>query len=322
MNKAPTQDTLETPKRVCLIGSYDRNPFPLWRGLEQASDRIEYDGGNSLYLSLDDVETRLKEIQDFQPDATVVVTQRFQRIAELAKTVRQIPGKRGLWFNDLRVAHPCLKAIRKCYDQLFICHNSQQGQYDLNQWQDVTGSPATYMPQGAPVHSQLQYDEMYPSILFIGNTSNETYHTGRLDWINDLNSQVINETVRERRINVELNSPRLYQQYRYAMVHSPQVEGYNSLRLYNVLACQGLAVIRHFPGIKRLLSHGEHAIVARNLSELWDEINHYNEHHDLRDRIRDRGHQLFLKKHTVWHRVCNMVSCLVSEHQDFWGWLD
>jgi len=124
-------------------------------------------------------------------------------------------------------------------------------------------------------------------------------------------------------MEIEKQSPYIYRSHRFCLSTSPQAPGYQSLRLYNILACGGLALVDTFPGLDKLFTPGKHllafphgdAVAALRIME------EYGQRDEECELIRRNGWRLQQAKHNVGFRLLNMASNLTTGKKEFWGWL-
>lgn len=309
-------------EKILILGSNPGVRFPLWRGIDQACAEFKRRGGDVRHMAVESVQNdeTLCELIEWRPEITLVVCTNPTRIINSSYNIRKLPGHKGLWHNDLRPVKTEYDALNGIFSALFLCWRESSGEYNIEAWEDKFGCPAYYMPQGSVINSYLrQPDEKYRA-LFIGGTGNDKYHAGRREFFEQAHVEVINESARTQRLKIEEKSVSLYRSARYSFAHSPQVPGYNSLRLYNILAYGGCTFVQHFPGIEDLFKDGEHLFVYRNAAEANKKMKELDGNEKHRNEVAKNGWRLQQAKHTVLWRIMNMVQNLQHD-QNFWGFL-
>lgn len=309
----PRNSKFDWKNRLAILGAPD-SPFPLWKGIDQAVHEFGREGMAARHF--DSAAVTESEIREFDPTAIILVSQRWERIAACAEMLRSFKIPRACWFNDLRTgmrAH-CLRG----FDRAFLCFRDSP-QYSWNEWQKMSLAKISYMPQGSVVSTELKPLSLKQELVFIGGFQNTEFHADRKNAIHFLRARAINELSRDKRIVIEHQSSTLYRQSRYVLSMSPIVSGYTSIRLYNIMAYGGLALVAKFPGIDKMFGHGRHVLMWKTL----DEAQHLMFQWKRRDRecevIRKRAWRLQQAKHTVGSRLMNMVANLTTSDQTFWG---
>ena len=310
-----------TRQRLLLIGSYRANQFPLWRGIDQGLTELVKLGAGIYHSNIDETPAEIKKIHDFQPTATLIVNTDIPKLAKTHRTFLQIPGPRGLWFNDLRDGPPTFDCFRGYFSTLFMCWSADHLNAQLSRWRDITGSETAYMPQGAPWNEVVDVPEKR-RLFFLGDVqSGTTWHGERAAFMGGLGVTVINHKDRTRRMAAEVESGKLYGSARYAVVHSPLAPGYNSIRLYNVLSYGALALCRRFPGADLLFEDKKHLLFFDGVEDAKALCEHYDERPEERKEIMLAGLTRQREKHTVAHRLANMYWSLITGEKAFWGFL-
>jgi len=307
-------------QRLLVLGSGQGNKFPLWRGLDQGCSEIVRRGGRARHICLDDLHNQemREKVEAFSPTAALVVCTNPTRLIESADSIRSLRCPVGLWHNDLRPVHTEYRALRKCFERLFLCWQSSRGEYDLDQWEREIGAPTQYMPQGSVINPYLRQPKISRRGIFIGNTDCGKYHTGRKKLFKDLGIDVINEPGKKR-LMIEQQSPVLYRSAKFSFAMSPDVPGYNSLRMYNVLAYGGCLFVKRFDGVEKLVADGEDAIVFDSAEDARKKMNILDNDLFTRERVARSGWRLQQAKHTGLWRMLNMTHSLNTGDYSFWG---
>lgn len=311
-------------KRLLILGSAE-SPFPLWRGINHGLREFRREGMKALHLSIPDRLSGAfsRSVLDFNPDVTLIVSTKVKQFRNLEPLLRILPGRKGLWWNDLRSAKEAgAGEIRKWFDQIFLCWRKGWGEFDVVEWKKMTRIPIHYMPQGSVLHPELQRRSQCYDSVFIGSTGDHRFHSGRLDLLRFLGTKLFNSADRDGRIEIENNSPRIYRESRYVIATSPKAPGYNSLRLYNILAYGGLVLLDSFPGVEDLFEDRRHLLIFKTPEEAWDIMAELRNSPEKREEISRAGWRLQQAKHTAGYRIMNMVANLTTGDQTFWGYYD
>jgi len=327
-------DKIEEYKKhkIIAIGSGRDNPFPAHYGMEEAMDIL---GGECFRK---DDQQLIEKISQIEPEFVIVMDnlpqvemRRFSRVLKVLKYGRErfrgkkaiSPAKTGWWFWDLR--HPvALSFDSRWFNAIFLCNKAL-----ISGWERVYKIPTYYMPQASTptIKNPRPEEKIDWDIVFVGNVdNNQGWHEGRKDAVDYLRQfykvEVRNGILRQQKIKISQQSYWLYEKSPFCLVSSTNVEGYNSNRLYNVLAYKGFALVRYFKGIEKLFDNHTHLVWFKTLPEAKKWIEYYYRHPQKYYAIKEAGHRLFLKKHTHLHRVINMLDILSEKSEEFYGYKD
>lgn len=303
--------------RLAILGLGPGVPGPLWRGIDEAVNEMQREGMAAQHFNLSEVSGR--ELAQWKPDAVIVCS--GSKIERAAEALRFTRAPKGLWFNDLRNADESAFKFRDVFSRLFLCFGHAR-EYSHRKWAEIARARAHYMPQGSRVHPELAPLEIKRRVVFIGDTENERFHSGRQEICKALGAEIFNARPGEERRAIEAASRETYRQSMFCLSMSPPISGYTSLRLYNILAYGGLALVRRFPGCERLFEHKKHVLFFSEIDEARRLMDEYSQKPEECERIRKRGWRYQQAKHTAMMRLMNMASCLTGPDESFWGWCD
>lgn len=306
--------------RLAVIGCDDGpgNPFPLWRGIDQAMVEFAREGMVAKHFGNSTVTE--KALRYFDPSVIIVVSQRWKTIERVAKTIKSLSVRKGIWFNDLRDGVPAA-AFKGAFHKIFLCFNNSPA-YSWANWKAASGADLMYMPQGSIINTELEPLRLQHESLFIGGLSNTQFHSDRRAVVETLGTVVMNSGDRPKRIEIERQSAQLYRSARFCLAMSPNVPGYSSIRLYNIMALGGLPLVARFNGMEKMFEDGRHALSWTTATEAAEVMERWKDREDECERIRKRAWRLQQAKHTVGYRLLNMVANLTTDDQGFWGYLD
>jgi len=307
-------------KRLAIVGSGRGIRFPLWKGIDQAVSEFSREGMVARHFRIDRLMPG--DLMSFSPDSLVVVNTNAVRIQRATPVLKEVSCPKGLWFNDARDAVTSGAELYKgVFDKIFICFQDDPD-YPWGKWEELTGAKPHYMPQGSVINPELE-PLGTGRIVFIGNArarDTNQYHAGRRELVSALDVKVLNSGARTRRLHIEEMSRKIYREHFFSLVTSPKISGYNSIRLYNVLAYGGLALVHRFPGLGKLFNEGHHLLGFDDVEEARKTIDSWMEKSREAEQIRKRGWRVQQARHTVAMRLMNIVSNLTTSDQSFWGW--
>ncbi len=309
----PRNTKFNWKNRLAILGS-PGSPFPLWHGINQAVVEFRREGMTAKHF--DQVAVTQDELREFDPTAIITVSQRWDKLLKTAQLLQPFKVPRACWFNDLRgggQAH-----MLRGFDRAFLCFRDSP-KFPWSEWERFSGAKISYMPQGSVISTELKPLNIERDLVFIGGKQNPHFHAERKHAIYQLQAYVVNETVRERRIEVEKRSQSLYRQSKFVLSMSPIVPGYTSIRLYNIMAYGGLALTAKFPGLEKMFTHEKHLLAWKNLEEAQHLMDAWKKRDAECEKIRRRAWRFQQAKHTVGSRLMNMVANLTTSDQTFWG---
>ena len=88
---------------------------------------------------------------------------------------------------------------------------------------------------------------------------------------------------------------------------SPQIPGYTSNRLYNILAAKGFCLTLKYPGIEESFENHKHLVWFSSVEEAVDLIHFYKSNPAKMQEIRDAGHAEYMKSHSAEKRIEQMI---------------
>jgi hypothetical protein len=318
--------------KISLIGS---GPWyhPIWMGLLQAVERFRSENHEVQHLRLDHPPERIyDELTSFEPDVSITFgCQRVRLMLPFQDALKALAKKtqRAMYFNDLRTAEKAA-FLEGMFDHVFLCWERDFRQPNVCQgmnfshrlWGERMKARPWYMPQGSAEYASLQNPpEISDRGVFIGNIQHPRYHYGRPVMCKDLGFEPLNGKTRKEKSDYEEAMSRIYRENRYCLSTSPLVHGYTSVRTYKILAVGGLLLLHRFPESDRLFEHGKHCLLFRTLQEAKKLMKRYDPHPELREQIRTNGWKLQRDRHTIYHRVDNMIRTMAGKAKGFDGWL-
>ncbi len=309
----PRNTKFNWKNRVAVLGSPE-SPFPLWRGISQAMVEFQREGMAAQHFDQRKVTT--EELQKFNPTVVITVSQRWDVIVRCAGVLQSFSVPKACWFNDLRGGGRA--GALSGFDWTFLCFRDSP-QYPWSEWERLSRSKIGYMPQGSIISTEIKPMRPEWNLIFIGGTMGGEFHSDRQYATSQLRAHVINEIDREKRIEIEKKSRTLYRHSRFVLSMSPIVPGYSSIRLYNIMAYGGLALVARFPGMEKMFTHEKHLLSWKNVSDAQSLMNKWIAREKECETIRRRGWRLQQAKHTVTARLMNMVANMTTSDHTFWG---
>jgi spore maturation protein CgeB len=122
-------------------------------------------------------------------------------------------------------------------------------------------------------------------------------------------------------LKIEAESQRLYSSSTYSLTASPPVPGYTSIRTFNILCWGALALLQRYPNCDKQFRHGEHLLIFDSVLEAKRATSRYRKRPEARARIRQAAWALAAKKHTMTHRILNIMANALDVDGAYWGHL-
>lgn len=303
--------------RVLLL-SFSGRGFPGGDGAAQAARLLSELGVPSVFVEgLRDPST-VPEVRRFPADVVLLCTTAPIRFPGL----RKIAGQKLLWCWDPTPPRP--GSLRSVFSHVFLSWASglraeEYGRHAdcaPSSWRTAFGASLHYMPHGSYLPTSAAYKGDRDEVLFIGDVHNPVFHRGRAELCRRLGARVVNETQRDARLRVEALSKRMYPAAAFSLSASPQLPGYTSVRTYNILACGGLLLLRRFPGSDALF--GEH-LGFESREEAAELVERYRRDRAERRRLAEAGRQRYTRRHTILHRVVDILRIAKGHAERFRG---
>ena len=308
-------------RKILVIGS-PHSRFPLWWGISQAAKEFSRYGMEMEHWHIDKCKpVHFRKLIEWGPDCVIVANTNLGRLMKWKKFLRLVKVPRGLYFCDLRSAQAYCE-LKGCFDRVFLPYRNHGDEYGHAQWRVLLNAEPQYMPQGSVIWPQLGSNgRMRQDALFIGGIDENRFHWDRKEVVKKLKAKLVNKNGRDDRLKIELRTPEMYRSSRFVLSMSPAVDGYSSLRLYNVFAYGGLALVRWFPGIDELFVNGEHCLWWAKVGDAEELMKRYRNEKGECERIRKKGWRRQQVKHTMTWRLQNMIASLMTGDNSFWGYL-
>lgn len=233
----------------------------------------------------------IKTPEEVKPEDEVLIFHNQPLVVNAKKT--------GWWMCDLK--NPKLLANGCKFDYVFLCNKKY-----LKEYKEVfckIGGEAIYVPQCGDDNPILK--ESFWDVVFIGNFTSD-YHKNRFRILKKIGEKFNLKLVSGKDYSPE--NKYLYRDTPISLAISPQVEGYTSNRLYNILSCGGFCLTLYFEGIEKLFEKGKHLDWFHTPEEANELIKYYLEHSKERKKIAKAGQELYYKKHSAEERLNFMLS--------------
>ena len=315
----PRECAFNWKQRIAILGLGPGIPGPLWKGIDEAV--IEFNREGTAVKHFDLAVVTNAALREFRPD--VVICASGTKLERASEVLRDITVPRGLWFNDLRAKPgPYAASLSGAFSHVFLCFANDPS-YPWKTWEQATRAKAFYMPQGCRIHSELAPLTIRRESVFIGDMKDPRFHADRKSIVEALGAEVLNaSTLMPERKIIEAQSRETYRQSRFCLSVSPNVAGYTSLRTYNIMAYGGLALIRDFPGRRRLMGDRKHVLSWSTIADAKKAMAELAADPTECEVIRKRAWRFSQARHTGMRRLMNMVANMTTADKSFWGFCE
>lgn len=311
-----------------LLGGFPGRGFPARDGLDQALEILKSLDIPTLHVAISD--EKLDEVVSFKPNVAIFYRTKMSLIERDLRCLRALQKRgcrRALWCCDLKSADSLARPVAGLFEDIFLPWRGsfndpsyRRGDCSVEAWQRESGARCWYMPQGSalrrPVESKIER-----RVLFVGDTEVRVHH-GRGAVCASLGAEVVNAPARADRLRIEQRCPEMYRSSRYVLSLSPPAPGYTSIRTYNILCWGGLALLQRYPKCEKLFRHGEHLLVFKSVLEGKRVTSRYDKRPAACETIRSMGWSLAARKHTMTHRLLNIIANTLDVDDRFWGYLE
>jgi hypothetical protein len=189
--------------------------------------------------------------------------------------------------------------------------------YLIPSYKKLFNIPVYYMPLCGLSIPENKKRNVKWDVLFIGNVHGTQGHRERykiLDSLKKFNFKHISgEGFSEDQRYLYKNTP-------INVSMSYRKDGLTSNRLFNILASEGFALVRYFPGIEEMFVNHSDLVWFDSVEEMEELVKYYLLHPDERKRIAEQGHKTYIHNHTAKHRIQNMVDIMEGKTNRFYGY--
>lgn len=168
-------------------------------------------------------------------------------------------------------------------------------------------------------NSTLMNDNEYLAIMFLSKKLAEidritclnalaTHHSVSL-YTNDASHPALSGNVHcHGRVNYETEMSKVFYSSKVNLnITLPSIESGIPQRIYDIMACGGFCLSNYQTEMDELFTIGRDIEAFRSVEELLDKTDYYLKHEDKRLRIAINGYKLIKEKHTIQHRVNEML---------------
>ena len=182
----------------------------------------------------------------------------------------------------------------------------------MDEYEAFFEAPVSYLPQcGDDRPTQDTGRHIDADCVFVGGVEHPLYHKNRMGIISSLQNLVVGVAIVTGE-GYSRDTKYLYSTAPFALSISPQIEGYTSNRLYNILASSGFCLSLYFPGIEDLFENHKHLCWFKTPEEAKKIIDYYYEHPEEYEAVRKNGNALYKERHTAKKRLEHILETICS----------
>jgi hypothetical protein len=250
--------------------------------------RKDYYGGILASLILGGA--KVKTVAEVDPKDNIII---FHN-----KPIKVTANKVGWYMGDLR--NPEGISGEGDFDYIFLCNKEYAKGYEKR-----FCSKVVYLPQCGDDRGIKDLGrKLEEKIVFIGNVAQNQFHQNREPII-----QALKKHIRVKIVSNEgysKDGQHLYNTTPISLAISPQVVGYTSNRLYNILSAGGFCLTLYYPGIEDQFENHKHLVWFETPEEAVRLAKYYLKHPKERKKIAKAGKRHYNKHHTGKKRLETM----------------
>lgn len=247
----------------------------------------------------------------------------------------QTTAKIGWWLCDARTVQRLRETSLGSSgyaNHIFLCNN-----YLLKDFAEFYGGEAHHVPQCGDDMPEEEGRSFGTDCVFIGNVpelnpqkrrrlvhslppkligddgsaedfqwSLNNVHKNRYPIIRDiLNAGISVHVLQGERVSRDQKF--IYRTTPFCLAISPQIPGYTSNRLYNILAAKGFCLTLKYPGIEESFENHKHLVWFSSIEEAIELVRFYKERPAKMQKIRDEGYAEYQKAHSAEKRIEQMI---------------
>jgi hypothetical protein len=234
------------------------------------------------------------------------------------------------WMGDARAPEKLTGSVASHADYMFLCMD-----YLIPRYEELFRGKGFYLPQCGDDMPDPVVRSLSSKCVFLGNlpkrhvphlapiTANPTdadfrkaltsVHANRIPILDHLRkSGVPVQVVSGEKYTYDQKG--IYRNAQFCLAISPQIPGYASCRLYNILAGAGFALSLKYPGMENQFENHKHLVWFESAEEAVDLIRYYETRPNEMQEIRENGHKEYLRNHTAERRIEQIVE-MVDQHR-------
>ena len=302
-----------TPKRVTIIAAdwpELEKYCPNWHGMKAGMERL---GIPYQFVSCRPTLS-IGPILAFQPDLVIYALRDMVLHPEWRREIRDgLPdSKIVMWYGDLRNEKTGqMQADCSEMDAMFVSNDAQEKFYQTL-W---SMKKVFYLPLGCEPLKAPKYSKMYEfPFVFIGGQIPEGAFHARASEIENFKLKggltLVNSFEPKMRSRIYQAMPAIYSSSKVSLdvSHFTDIQGYTSIRFFEIPAFFGFALTKRFPGCEELYPEGTR-VYFDTLEEAIEKKNYYLTHEKERAAIVAKGHE-WSYNHTYKQRFEKMFSLL------------
>lgn len=301
------------PKRIVVIGSdwpENETVCPHWVGIKAGLKKL-----NIPFLFVSCRPTlNVEAVISFNPDLVIYGLADMVKHREWREEIRQrLPDARiVLWYGDYR-DHRMVQLDADCseLDMMFVSNDAQEQHYQ-RKWRMKR---VKFLPLGCEPIDRPRINPKYAfPFVFIGGRIQGGAFNARAREIGnfEINTKltIINSNEPDVRTNIYKAMPVIYSSSKVAldMSHFTDVQGYTSIRYWEIPAMWGFALTKRWPGCTEFYPENSR-IYFDTLEEAIEKKDYYLAHETERQKILARAHELSYN-HSYDHRFRQMFEFL------------
>jgi len=283
--------------KVAIIGDWIFQGHPHWYGMKSAFERLGWE------------VQQINEEQKTEPDCDLLI------IGGMGKnnkhTINYVKGKcpSVLWFRD-KIYRDNLTKIE--LDYVFTVVDG-----DIKKLRNHFKKPTYFLMQGAVPRQEIERNNPNNEIVFMASKEGAADYRERKRQIKYfLKDKTFRWLYHEenpwRRIQHHNLYHKIYANAAVCLGGDTQRNKHLgfSLRLWNVMGSGGFYLTLYTNGMEKIFENRKHLVWADTIKEQYKLAKYYQDHQEEARRIAEEGFKLVQSKHTIDHRIKQMLQCL------------
>ena len=266
---------------------------PHWLGVQTGLKRL---GCDYLFLCCRSDFDYIKKTIEFKPDLVISgLPDPIQQWLPLENVKHKLPRtKIVFWYGDLRTeeTNELQRDCRGLLDAMFVSNDGQKKFWQKNlNIKEVHFLPLACEPIEKPIYKEkFAFDKV-----FIGSKNYAGDFYKRALMINDLEKtgvKRIDSQIPELRAKIYMNMPSIYSSSKICLdvSHYTDIQGYTSVRYWEIPAFWGFALTKRFPGCEEFYPESMRAYFDTTLEAL-DKMRYYLTHEEERKKMIEVAHK-------------------------------
>ena len=284
-------------QKVAIIGDWIFEGNPHWYGMKAAFERLGWE------------VQQINDNSGTKTECDLVISGNFSRLNRA--TTDHIRGKCPfvLWYRDT-IYNINLTNIKP--DYVFAVTDG-----DIEELKEYFKVPVYFLPQGAIPQNIIERNKPNNEIVFMASQEGIGDYEERKRQIEYFSQDKTFNWIYHQEL--PMNREKHNKSFPYIYANAAVCIGGDTMRnrhmafsnrLWNVMGSGGFYLTLYTNGMEELFENKKHLVWANTIEEQYELAKYYQEHQDEARKIAEEGFKLVQSKHTIDHRIKQMLKCL------------